>query len=105
MPENQNPFGPSQTALFQYILTHQPCTFKAIWDAEFPDKHSRYLYNLLRENSALIERTPAANDQYPDEYRMRIHSLGGIVDVQHWVRTGQFKRVYKQTELFTQTQA
>lgn len=99
----KNPFGPSQTRLFKYILTHPGCTAAQIREDEFPDKNGNYVWNLLRENTNLIEKREIGTD-LPDEYRMKVNSLGAFIDVLHYVKTGLFKAKYVQATLnFTQT--
>lgn len=95
----RNPFGRSQTELFKFILKKPGCSFNDIWQGCFPDKGTGYLHNLIYENQGFIEKRESADPNYPTEYRIKMATMAGHIDIQHYIKTGKFKAKYVQPEI------
>lgn len=92
----RHPFGPAQIRLFTYILKHPGCTMAQIREEEFTDKTGNYVWNLLSENYAFIDKRVIGGD-IPHQFRMKMKEFGAVVDLVHYVKTGQLKQKLVQT--------
>lgn len=94
--EKKGPFGPAQLRLFKFILTHPGCTMAQIREDEFPDKTGNYVWNLISENRTYVKQLEIGTD-LPDQFFVRIEVLKEVVDIKHYIMTGELKQKLTQT--------
>lgn len=100
-PTKQNdraPFGPAQIALFKFIMTHAGCTMEDICTQVFTDKHKNYVWNILGENKKYIEKREIGGD-LPHQYYMIMSEFTKVIDLDHWIRSGEFRMKLVQSTL------
>lgn len=85
-----SPFGPAQQKLLGFIMSNPGCTKAEIHERLFNDKQLRYVDNLIYENQNLIHVEKFDNPDMPHKYKAKIASIGNLVDLQNWVKTGKF---------------
>lgn len=95
----KNPFGPAQTRLLQYILSNPNCNANEIWQDNYGDKTSKYVYTLLHENRDYIKKTVSVDRAVATTFQIRVAKLGQVIDIAHWLATGEFKAKYIQVEI------
>jgi hypothetical protein len=78
---------------------HPRCTHERIWQDNFADKTSRYVSTLLHENRDYIHKTESADSNVATEFQIRVKQLSQVIDLQHYVTTGQFKAKWVQAEI------
>lgn len=97
-----SPFGKTQERLFLFIIKHPGCTAAQIREDEFPDRDSRYVNNLLYENThpttGMIERR-TIGEGIPTEFHMKFKKLFELIDFKTYIQTGKFCTPEVQGEL------